>query len=67
MLHDKSTLPDITQWVKSLLPPELWEQYCHLSYAQMALVPELKDYTLELREADRHWHRVRKTRHIKII
>jgi hypothetical protein len=36
MLHDESTLSDIAQWVKSLLPPELWERYCYLTYAQMA-------------------------------
>jgi hypothetical protein len=67
MLHDESTLSDIAQWVKSLLPPELWERYCYLTYAQMARAPELADYARELREADRHWHRASKTRHIRII
>jgi hypothetical protein len=67
MLHDESSLSDIAQWVESLLPPELWEQYGYLTYAQMARIPELTDYARELREADRHWHSARKTRHIKII
>jgi hypothetical protein len=55
--------PDIAEWVASLLPPELWDRYCYLSYAQMAEVPELAKYADDLRKADRDWYRERKTRH----
>jgi hypothetical protein len=53
-------MTDITQWVKSFLPPELWERYCHLSYMQMAQVPELADYSVELQEAARMWLHARR-------
>lgn len=51
---------DIAQWVQSLLPPELWQRYSYLTYAQMANTPELVDYADTLREADRQWHRAYK-------
>ena len=51
---------DIDLQVKSLLPPELWERYCHLSYAQMAQVHELSEYSMELSNAAREWHRARR-------
>jgi hypothetical protein len=54
---------DIAEWVASLLPPELWDRYCYLSYAQMAEVPELAQYADELRTAEKRWYHERKTRH----
>lgn len=52
---------DIAEWIKSLLPPELWERYCYLSYAQMSDVPELAEYADDLREAEREWYQERRT------
>jgi hypothetical protein len=54
---------DIAEWIASLLPPELWDRYCYLTYAQMAEVPELAEYADDLREAERDWYCARKTRH----
>ena len=51
---------DVAEWIKSILPPELWERYCHLTYAQMTRIPELAHYAEQLREADRNWLRARK-------
>jgi hypothetical protein len=51
---------DVAEWIKSILPSELWERYCHLSYTQMARIPELAKYADQLREADRNWLRERK-------
>ena len=51
---------DIAQWIQSLLPPELWQRYCYLTYAQMANAAELVDYAEILHEADARWHRAYK-------
>jgi hypothetical protein len=53
---------DVDQWVKSILTKELWDRYCHLTYAQMARVPELAEYAEDLRQADKEWLRER-TKH----
>jgi hypothetical protein len=60
-------MTDIDQWVKSLLPPELWERHCHLSYVEMAQVPELAEYSMDLLDAHRMWHLARKTQCLKSI
>jgi len=58
MNNNELTQTDIADWIASLLPPDLWERYCHLTYAQMAKIPELTSYADELRKAQRHWNRV---------
>jgi hypothetical protein len=62
MQSAEATDIDVDQWVRSILTKELWERYCHLTYAQMACVPELAEYAEDLRHADREWLRER-TRH----
>jgi hypothetical protein len=59
MQSAETTDIDIDQWVKSILTKELWERYCHLTYAQMAHVPELAEYAEELNQADKEWLRER--------
>ena len=54
--------PDIAEWVASILPPELWDRYCYLSYAQMARVPELAEYADDLLKAERNWCRAYKNK-----
>ena len=54
--------PDIAEWVASLLPPELWDRYCYLTYAQMAKVPELAEYAHDLLKAERNWCCANKTK-----
>ena len=54
---------DIADWIASLLPPELWDRYRHLTYAKMAELPELADYAEALRKAERYWYETRKTSH----
>jgi hypothetical protein len=61
MSHVEPTQTDIAQWIKSLLPPELWDRYCYLTYAKMAEVPELEEYAEYLREAESEWYRAYKT------
>ena len=58
MSNTELTQSDIAEWIASLLPPELWERYRYLTYAQMAEIPELTGYADDLRKAQRHWHRV---------
>ena len=60
MHHDETSQIDIAAWVKSFLPTELWERYCHLSYCQMARIPELAKYADQLQEADKSWLRARR-------
>lgn len=57
MSNTELTQTDVAEWVASLLPPELWEKYCYLTYARMAEIPELTEYADNLRTAERHWHR----------
>ena len=57
MINTELTQSDVAEWVASLLPQELWEKYCYLTYAQMAEIPELMAYADSLRMAERHWHR----------
>jgi hypothetical protein len=63
MSNVKETEIDIAKWVASIIPSDLWDRNCHLTYAQMAEVPELGKYTDELRKADSYWYRMRKTSH----
>jgi hypothetical protein len=60
MQSDEATVIDVDQWVKSILTKELWERYCHLTYTQMARVPELAEYAEDLYQADKEWLRERK-------
>jgi hypothetical protein len=57
MNNTELTQTDVAEWVASLLPPELWERYCYLTYARMAEIPELTEYADNLRTAERHWYR----------
>jgi hypothetical protein len=63
MTHMELTQTDIAEWIESLLPPELWGRYCHLSYGQMARVSELAKYAERLREAEKEWYRACRIRH----
>jgi hypothetical protein len=57
MNNSELTQTDVADWVASLLPPELWERYCYLTYARMAEIPELTEYADNLRMAERQWYR----------
>lgn len=57
MLNVEPSVIDVAEWIKSILPSEMWERYCHLTYAQMARIPELAKYADQLCEADRKWLR----------
>jgi len=57
MNNTELTQTDVAEWVASLLPAELWERYCYLTYARMAEIPELTEYADNLRTAERHWYR----------
>lgn len=67
MSNVEPTQTDITEWVASLLPSELWSRYCYLTYARMAEIPELAEYADDLREAEREWCRARKTSHKVVL
>jgi hypothetical protein len=62
MSNAELTQTDIAEWIASLLPPELWDRYRYLTYAQMAEIPELAEYADDLREAEKHWYRACKIR-----
>ena len=42
---------EIFEWIKYLIPSELWNKYMNLSYEEMAKIDELSDYRNELRQA----------------
>ena len=67
MSNVELTQTDIAERVAALLPPELWDRYCYLSYARMAKVPELAEYANDLREAERSWFRACKTGHAAVL
>lgn len=68
MSNTELTQSDIAEWIASLIPPELWERYRYLTYAQMAQIPELTAYADDLRKAQRHWYRacIRKSGEIEL-
>ena len=49
------TQNDIYNEMVALIPPELWDKYSHLSFAEMAEIPELAEYAADLRRAERDW------------
>ena len=63
MSNVELTQTDIAKRIAALIPSELWDRYCHLTYARMAEVPELAEYANDLREAERNWYRACKTNH----
>jgi hypothetical protein len=62
MSNVEPTQTDIAAWIASLLPSELWDRYCYLTYAQMAEIPELAEYADDLRAAQKDWYRACTTR-----
>ena len=57
MDNTEPTQTDVAEWVASLLPPDLWERYCYLTYARMAEMPELTEFADTLRMAEKQWYR----------
>lgn len=43
--------------IESLIPVQLWAKYKHLSFGEMAEIPELFDYADALRRAEAEWFR----------
>lgn len=45
----------IADEIETLIPAELAKKYSHLSFGEMADVPELEDYRDQLLRAERDW------------
>lgn len=45
----------IYETIESLVPTELWEKYKHLSFGEMAEIPELGEYSDKLKQAEIAW------------
>lgn len=52
---EKLTQSDIDDNVRILIGNELYNKYNHLSYAEMAQVPELADYKDDILQAEKDW------------
>jgi|CXWL01.1.fsa_nt_gi hypothetical protein len=52
------TTNDIAAEIEEIIPSHLYERYRHLSYADMAEVPELSDWAEALRTAEREWNKL---------
>jgi hypothetical protein len=52
------THAEIYQSIEPVIPKELLERYGHLTYGEMAEVPELSAWAPELRWAEEQWTRV---------
>lgn len=50
-----ATQSEIFADMESQIPADLWVKYAHLSFGEMADVPELADYADELRQAEEDW------------
>jgi hypothetical protein len=49
------TQAEIFESVQSSVPADLWAKYSHLSFGEMAAMPELAEYADELIEAEANW------------
>lgn len=49
------TQSEVYDEIKRIIPASLWEKYSHLSFAEMAEVPELEDYASDLIKAENAW------------
>jgi hypothetical protein len=47
---------EIYQTIECAIPLDLRERFGHLSYADMAEVPELAPWAEQLRQAEREWN-----------
>lgn len=50
-----ATQQQIFDRIKSLIPPVLWDKYRHLTFAEMAEINELSEWSDELRQAEKEW------------
>jgi hypothetical protein len=50
-----ATQNEIYASIENLIPADLWARYSHLSFGEMADVPELAEWADELREAEAEW------------
>ena len=46
---------EIATELQNIIPADLWEKYSHLSFAEMAEIPELEEWADELIEAEAEW------------
>jgi len=49
------TQSEIFEEMEALIPAALWAKYKHMSFGEMADVPELADYADELLQAESDW------------
>lgn len=49
------TQSEITQEIENEIPAELLEKYTHLSYGDMAELPEFEEFSSLLKRAERDW------------
>lgn len=49
------TQDEIFNSVKSIIPENLWDQYNHLSFGEMAEIDELEPWANELAQAEADW------------
>lgn len=49
------TQSEIVEEMEALIPAALWAKYKHMSFGEMADVPELADYADELLQAESDW------------
>lgn len=50
-----STQSEVFAEIEALIPSEFWAKYVHLSFAEMAEVPELNEWREELLQAESDW------------
>jgi hypothetical protein len=50
-----TTQSKIFEAMEDLIPADLWAKYAHLSFGEMAEVPELEEWADELRQAESDW------------
>ena len=54
------TQDEIFNQMQALIPADLWAEYNHLSFAEMANVPELEQWSAELEQAETEWYEAEK-------
>ena len=49
------TQSEVFAEIESAIPADLWEKYSHLSFGEMADIPELEEWRHELEQAEKDW------------
>jgi len=51
-----TTQSEVYETIQSIIPADLWAKYSHLSFAEMAKIDELVEWSGDLTKAENDWY-----------